>query len=207
MKVSLSRTEYVAKKIGKLNGDRVLDIGCRDMILKESLEGDYDYTGIDYDEKSSKKSNYINHNLENGLPNNENNYDIIIALDVLEHLENIHDVFKELFTKCNKTVIIALPNIAYYKFRFNFLTSGNLSGKYHFGQDKTLDRHRWVTNYNTIDKFVQKNTPSNWDIKCFDYIAERKKNFIFYFFEKLLAKFLPSLVVYEKIYFIKKNIN
>ena len=37
MKVSLNRTEYVAKKLGKLNGDKILDIGCRDMILKKSL--------------------------------------------------------------------------------------------------------------------------------------------------------------------------
>ena len=37
MTISLSRTEYVAKKLGKLNGDKVLNIGCREMILKEHL--------------------------------------------------------------------------------------------------------------------------------------------------------------------------
>ncbi len=39
MKISLNRCEYVAKKLGKLNGDKVLDIGCRDMALKNNLQG------------------------------------------------------------------------------------------------------------------------------------------------------------------------
>lgn len=204
MRLSLSRTEYVAKKIGKLNGEKILDIGCRDMILKKSLEGNFDYTGIDYIENSSDIKNYINHNLENGLPSDLNNYDFIVALDVLEHLENIHGVFKELFAKCDKTLIIALPNIAHYKFRFNFLTKGTLSAKYHFAHNKILDRHRWVPNYKTIDKFVKKNTPNGWEVKCFDYIEERKRNFLFYFIEKSLSKFLPSWIVYERIYFFRK---
>tara|TARA_B110000027_G_scaffold59236_1_gene63892 strand:+ start:3257 stop:3403 length:147 start_codon:yes stop_codon:yes gene_type:complete len=34
LKISLSRTEYVAKKLDKLNGDKILDIGCREMIPK-----------------------------------------------------------------------------------------------------------------------------------------------------------------------------
>ena len=54
MKISLDRTEYVAKKLGKLNGDKVLDIGCREMILKEHLQGNFNYLGLDY---ISKKSN------------------------------------------------------------------------------------------------------------------------------------------------------
>lgn len=204
MKVSLNRREYVAKKLGKLNGDKILDIGCRDMSLKYHLNGNYKYVGLDYDPRKNQTIDFINHNLEKGLPENIEGFDIIIALDVLEHLENIHGVFKEILQSAKKKIIIALPNMGHYKFRLNFLTKGELSGKYIFTVDKTLDRHRWVPNYKTIEKFVKKNTPKNYTIKSYNYIFERKRNFVFFYVEKILSSFFPSLFVYEKIYFIEK---
>ena len=66
MKISLSRNEYVAKKLGKLNGDKILDIGCRNMALRENLQGDFIYSGLDYISNKSDDPNFINHNLENG---------------------------------------------------------------------------------------------------------------------------------------------
>ena len=207
MKISLDRTEYVAKKLGKLNGDKVLDIGCREMILKEYLEGKFNYLGLDYISKKSNATDFINHNLEKGIPDNLDNIDITVALDVLEHIENIHDVYKEFFSITNKTVVVALPNMAYYKFRINFLIKGVLSGKYIFTENKILDRHRWIPNCQTIDKFIYTNTPSKRDIKSYNYIAERKRNFFFYYAEKFLSKFFPSLFVYEKIFFITKKAN
>ena len=62
MKISLDRTEYVAKKLGKLNGDKVLDIGCREMILKECLEGNFNYLGLDYISKKSNATDFNNVN-------------------------------------------------------------------------------------------------------------------------------------------------
>tara|TARA_B100000780_G_scaffold72724_1_gene48718 strand:- start:2174 stop:2800 length:627 start_codon:yes stop_codon:yes gene_type:complete len=205
MTISLSRTEYVAKKLGKLNGDKVLDIGCREMILKEHLLGNFNYLGLDYISKKSNDPSFINHNLEKGLPENLNNIDIIIALDVLEHIEHIHEVYQGFFPITNKAVIVALPNMGYYKFRINFLFKGILSGKYYFSENKTLDRHRWIPNYQTIDKFIHKNTPLGWNIKNYDYVAERKRNFFFYYAEKFLSKFFPSLFIYEKIFFMTKE--
>ena len=207
MKISLDRTEYVAKKLGKHNGDKVLDIGCREMILKEYLEGNFNYLGLDYISKKSNAPDFINHNLEKGLPDNLINIDTIVALDVLEHIDNIHDVYREFFFIADKTVVVALPNMAYYKFRINFLIKGVLSGKYIFSEKKILDRHRWIPNYQSIDKFIYENTPSGWAIKTVDYIAERKRNYIFYYMEKFLSKFFPTLFVYEKIFFITKKTN
>lgn len=204
MKISLNRTEFVTKKLGKLNQDVILDLGCRDMILKKTLEGNFEYIGLDYSEKKENNSNLINHNLEQGLPKNLKKVDITIALDVLEHVENIHNVYKELFDVSNKIVIVALPNMAYYKFRINFMIKGVLSGKYIFSEYKVIDRHRWIPNYETIKKFIEFNTPENWQIIEYDYIAERKRNYLFYYLEKILSKFLPGLFVYEKIFFIKK---
>ena len=136
--------------MGNLNGEKILDIGCRDKIFEKYLEGKYQYTGIDFDPEKPLSSDIsdkkINYNLEKGLPENFE-FDIINALDVLEHLENIHELFDEIFIKSKKKVSIALPNMGYYKFRLNFLFKGVISGKYIFHEKKVYDRHRWLPNF------------------------------------------------------------
>lgn len=175
------------------------------MILKKYLKGKFKYVGIDYQFKKKNSTNYINYNLENGVPKIDN-IDIITAIDVLEHLENIHKVFSSLFLLSKKKIIIALPNMSYYKFRINFLLTGNLSSKYNFSEKKIFDRHRWIPTYKSINLFINNNVPKKWKIVEYDYIFERRRNFIFYFIEKLFAKLFPSFFVYEKIFFfIKKN--
>jgi 2-polyprenyl-3-methyl-5-hydroxy-6-metoxy-1,4-benzoquinol methylase len=211
MNFSLDRNSFVANKIGHLNGEVVLDVGCRDGIFKDKLSGNYKYIGIDFidvgnDKKIEKKiNNFLNHNLENGLPSKIQDIDIINALDVLEHIENIHQLFLEFFKKSKKIIIIALPNMAYYKFRLNFLFTGTLSGKYLFKEHPIKDKHRWIPNYYSINNFVNKNLNNNWEYKEYNFIAERKNNFIMYFLEKFLSKFLPNLFVYEKIIFFYKK--
>ena len=65
----LDRNQFVARKLGKLNNQIILDIGCRDRIFERTLEGKLKYIAIDYD-PSKKETDFINHNLENGLPQN-----------------------------------------------------------------------------------------------------------------------------------------
>jgi 2-polyprenyl-3-methyl-5-hydroxy-6-metoxy-1,4-benzoquinol methylase len=200
----LDRNEYITNKLGKLNSQIVLDIGCRDKIFKSYLKGDYKYIGIDYNPKI-KDSDFINHNLENGLPKNLGDIDIINAVDVLEHIENIHQITNECFNIAKQKVIIALPNMAYYKFRIGFLFFGEISGKYTFHSKKVVDRHRWLPTYHNNIKFIKENTPENWKIKHFNFIAQRKRNFIFYYMEKFLSKIFPKSFVYENIFIIEKN--
>ena len=135
-KKSMSRNEFVAKKIKLLNGEKVLDLGCRDAILEKFLEGNFEYTGIDFIPKNDNNIKIINLNLENPVPINIGKFDIITAIDVLEHLENIHDRFLELFNLSNNKVIIALPNMSYYKFRLNFFFKGQLSENLSLAQRK-----------------------------------------------------------------------
>jgi len=201
---TLDRNQYVAKIIGKLNGEKVVDLGCRDKILKKHLIGDFEYIPVDFNPNINNKD-FINHNLENGLPKEIDKIDIITAIDVLEHIENIHLVFKECLDKAQKMIVIALPNIAYYKFRFYFLITGNISGKYTFHEKKVIDRHRWLTAYYANIGFIKKNTPLNWKIYKYDFIAQRKRNLIFYYIEKFLSKFFPQLFVYENIFILKRT--
>ena len=86
--------------------------------------------------------------LEKGLPQFEtNSYDVVVALDVLEHLENCHALLEDMMRVARKTVYISLPNMYYLSFRLRFLFKGHLSGKYAFPVEKILDRHRWVLSF------------------------------------------------------------
>ena len=124
----------------------------------------------------------------------------------MEHsIEHIHEVYQGFFPITNKAVIVALPNMGYYKFRINFLFKGILSGKYYFSENKTLDRHRWIPNYQTIDKFIHNLNLTNWEYGKIKILYERKRNFFFYYAEKFLCKLIPSLFIYEKIFFMTKE--
>lgn len=151
--------ERFADAVGLINGryDSVLDVGCRDKILKDFLKKDAKYQGIDY-----KDSNEIlGHNLEYGIPFEDNSFDIVFALDVLEHVENVHFLFDEILRVSKLEAIVAIPNISYWKFRLRFLKGKDISDKYIFSSVKVLDRHRWLTSYNSAIKFVSENTKGN----------------------------------------------
>lgn len=198
----ISRINFASNLINFLKGEIVCDLGCRDQILKKYLKGDFHYIGVDY--ANENQNNFIKHNLENGLPSFDKDIDIIICLDVLEHIDNSHKLRDDIFKTAKKKIVIALPNMAYYKFRFNFLFTGELSGKYPFGESKPADRHKWITNINNINQFISTIDEKEWKIKVYDFIAERKRNIILFYLEKFLSKFFPGLFVYEKIFYCEK---
>jgi hypothetical protein len=203
MKISINRNDFVARKLGYLNNETIVDLGCRDQILKKYLKGRYNYIGVDLIKKR-KKDKLLIHNLENGLPNFKKKIDIIIALDVLEHLDNLHLIRDQALKISKKKIIIALPNMAYYSFRINFFFSGVISGKYPFSYYKPLDRHKWIPNYYNIDSFFSKIKSNIWKIKSINFTCERRFNIFLYFFEKLLSNFFPNLFVYERIYILER---
>ena len=142
-----------AVQLADIDYESVLDIGCRDKILKDFIIKEAKYQGIDY-----KDSNEIlGHNLEYGIPFEDNSFDIVFALDVLEHVENIHFLFDEILRVMRLEAIVALPNMSYWKFRLRFLKGKDISDKYIFSPVTILDRHRWLTSFNSAIKFVSEN--------------------------------------------------
>eukprot|EP01083_Nonionella_stella_P264503 897206_1 len=132
----------------------VLDVGCRDKALKPFLKMDATYQGIDY----KNGEDVIGHNLEKGIPFPDNTYDVVFALDVLEHVDNVHFLFQEIIRVSKHEVVVALPNIYYWKARFRFLKGVDISDKYTFYINPQKDRHRWITSYNSYLKFVKQNS-------------------------------------------------
>ena len=129
---------------------RVLDVGCRSKVLQEVLPGGgVHYYGLDLFAPAD-----VIGNLERGLPFPGAFFDTVVALDVLEHTDNIHDAFAELCRVSRQHVLIALPNAYEIASRLRFLRGLPLSGKYGLPPQPPADRHRWLFSLSEARTFL-----------------------------------------------------
>jgi ubiquinone/menaquinone biosynthesis C-methylase UbiE len=128
---------------GFLEG-KILDVGCAESYIKKYIS---DYTGIDIEEVNLEKEK---------IPFSDNTFDLVLCSHVLEHIENIDIVFKELLRVSKKYVLILLPNASC--FFWSWLRTGVISqgNKYTFklGRKKG-ERHKWFMGYSEIINFLK----------------------------------------------------
>jgi ubiquinone/menaquinone biosynthesis C-methylase UbiE len=192
------RFEKAINMIENKTYESVLDLGCRDKVLKTFLKDDILYQGVDYKDDIE----VLGHNLENGIPFPDNSFDLVFALDVLEHVENIHFLLSEIIRVSKKEAIIALPNMYYWKFRFRFLKGKDISDKYIFSTEKILDRHRWLTSYDSSVKFVNavaKNSKIKKGLGFYQYKSKFLKNI-----DEIFSKRFPNIFTYTVFFHISK---
>jgi hypothetical protein len=179
----------------------LLDMGCRTMDLKPLLDSCIKYSGTDL----TPGDDIFECNLEEGLPFEDKSYDIVVALDVLEHLENIHATLKDAFRVARKSVIISLPNIYYISFRWRFFRGKGMGVKYIFHPHRVLDRHRWLLSYDEILRFIDENT-QGYDCNKVNIVPRRgRTRLVLGPLERLAARLWPNLFVYGVIAEIKLN--
>ncbi len=124
----------------------LLDVGSRDAVLKQHLPAELKYLSADLGDHADYSVN-----LEHKLQFEDGAFDIVVALDVLEHVENFHFAFSELLRICKSSLIIGLPNLALLEHRAAFLFSGRLAtDKYDLPSKPAGDRHRWLTTYSQV---------------------------------------------------------
>lgn len=128
----------------------VLDIGARSCELRPYLENS-SYVSVDL--LPTDKIDIVA-NLERGLPFQDNTFDASIALDVLEHLDNISLGLAEMDRVTKKLMVICLPNMAHVKFRLRFLATGRIGEKYDLDWNCGPDRHRWLTVPSQTDEYL-----------------------------------------------------
>ena len=105
--MALTRLHLCAKQINKRHWNyNLLDIGCRTMDLKPLLAECYKYYGTDL---LPPVEGVFQCNLENKLPFNDQQFDVVTALDILEHLNNPHDALQELYRVSKKPLISHYP--------------------------------------------------------------------------------------------------
>ncbi len=190
---------FEVKKILKNEKGTLLDIGCRDQILKKFLNENISYFGADIEQNINSSNLIVDLNSNFNFGNEK--YDFVTAIDVLEHIDEPLKVIKKCLSITNNKVIINLPNVAYYEFRLRLLFKGDLGNQYHFSGEKKDDKHCWFTNYDNITSFFKKNF-DNYEI--LPVFKTRNKIKILFYLEKLLYKFFPNLFCWSLIIILKQ---
>jgi len=149
-----SKAKFVFEKYKDLLVGRVLDVGADQCYLKKYLGNDVQYTGVGFGDGRD----IINLDLEKErLPFPDGSFDCVLCLDVLEHLEKIHEVFDELCRVSSEWVIVSFPNP--YRCFFQFLTQDKCGQDanlkfYGLPKEREADRHRWFFSFSEAKDFV-----------------------------------------------------
>lgn len=117
---------------------QLCDLGSRDEILSKYLPKHVQYFGVDIYPTGDKT---IYSNIEEKIFFQDDRFDSVLAIDVLEHTNDIDSAIRELLRVTKGCFIINLPNELYFRYRLRFLF-GEISNKFKVNLD-TLDRHRW----------------------------------------------------------------
>lgn len=159
------KPRWVVQNFNKLfKVKSVLDIGCDKKQLKNFLPFDVTrYIGIDISNEADIK---IDLESAQPLPLEDKEFELVVALDVLEHLENIHQIFDEACRISSKYILISLPNnlqaaIKGYVFkRYNKdpqyqFQYGKYAKFYGLPFERPVDRHRWFFNSEEAEDFLR----------------------------------------------------
>jgi SAM-dependent methyltransferase len=128
----------------------LLDVGCRDGRLKSHLPSGVEYTGIDLT-PGPQVTRICD--IEHGIPYSDDSFDAVVALDVLEHTDNIWFAFRELVRVARNQIMVVLPNSYHWKERLRFLR-GKERDKHKLEPQVIRDRHRWLTSYAAAHTFA-----------------------------------------------------
>lgn len=149
MRLYRSKFEEVVQRLDP-ETKTLLDVGCRDGRLKNYLPGTIQYSGIDL-----SPGPFVSKvcNIEQGIPYPDNAFDTVVALDILEHTDNIWFSFSELVRISRRQIMVVLPNSYHWKNRLRYLR-GKEADKYKLSPEPILDRHRWLVSYTTACAFA-----------------------------------------------------
>jgi SAM-dependent methyltransferase len=130
------RVRYLNERFGALLTGRVLDVGC-DVRTLSRLRPDLDYLGIDAGGEPD-----LTVDLESGpLPFPDASFDVVVCSDVLEHLDNLHDTFRELVRVARGRLIVSLPN-CWAAARRPLHRGKGAIGHYGLPSEPPADRHK-----------------------------------------------------------------
>ena len=162
---------HVAWRYGEYFRDSVLDVGCDRCQLRDALNLPFSsdrldgmgihgavvrpniqYTGID-------RTDEADHSIDLNdcyfmLTFEEDSYDTVVCLDVLEHLSDPDGVMWQLARIARRFIIVSLPNCWFGA--YDHLARGCGTPR-HYGlhPDGPADGHRWWFNFDDADHWLQ----------------------------------------------------
>jgi len=180
------------------SGIKILDIGCRRKGLGPFVEHMGVYHGADLFQTGTVE--YVG-DFTKGLPIADCEYDVVTALDVVEHTEDMTLALDEIVRVCKQFAIVILPNHAHWSFRLRYLFTGRVGDKWNISYPLNLDRHRWLT------------TAASSNIYMKDYCKDRQLNLevidsgiglVAPYVEKTLGKISPNFWNKNQLYIIRR---
>ena len=157
----LTKQEYVWRKYESIfKNSNILDVGADECFLKRFLSENEKYFGIGIGGNPDMEVD-----LEGAkVPFEDLQYDLVMCLDVLEHLEQIHAIFDECCRVSSKYFILSLPNPCrsfYDAITYKEYKPGRLTKFYGLPFERPEDRHRWFYTATEAKDFIKYRAEKN----------------------------------------------
>jgi SAM-dependent methyltransferase len=174
------RTQFILQRYRQYMAESVLDVGCYEAPLRDLLK-DVTYVGVDI---VGNPDHVIDLERTDRLPFDDEQFQCVICVEVLEHLDGLHQTFDELVRVSKRHLIVSLPNCWCAARRQLEKGSGSIS---HYGlpAERPADRHKWFINLTQAREFFESKATAG--LKLLDMvIAEKPRNPIVRGFRKLI---------------------
>jgi SAM-dependent methyltransferase len=154
------KARYVWDKYREILQSSVLDVGADEKHLTNHLPPTTRYWGIGLGGNPDQEVD-----LEKGvIPFADDSFETVLCLDVLEHLDNPHEVFDEICRVSSRHVIVSLPNA--WATILQVICFGDFAPNQHmkfygFPPDKPVDRHKWFLSYDEAKYFIEQRGRAN----------------------------------------------
>ena len=171
------KKDFIRRHVGK--GKKVLDIGCGEGYVSSVLVRDNEVFGLDIAESAigearEKGIKASLSNLEN-IPYPEKSFDVVLALDILEHLFDPVSVLRDAnrVLKDDGFLLVSVPNAANIYSRLNFILTGEFTDAAEISEIRSpeflFSEHIRFFSAKKIRKTLQ---PTGFEIKFFHYYLQ-----------------------------------
>lgn len=150
------KPRYIVEKYGfDVLSESVLDVGADQCLLRDYLRDDTRYLGIGL---SDSVDELVDLEVDK-VPYDDDAFRCVVCVDVLEHVDNIHEVFDELCRVSARYVIISLPNP--WAAFMGMLRDGYDDGErrpmkfYNLPTEPPADRHKWFFGAHEAEGFIR----------------------------------------------------
>jgi len=148
--VYVEKKKFIKKTLKNDLGKKILDLGCGEGVLLRELRSlGHNVVGMDY----NFESEHVTRGSILSTPYENNSFDVILCLDVIEHLHPADqpEAFKEIarILRPGGRLICSLPNLAHLASRFTFFFLGRPL------RTASIDRHPGDRTYQEFKKLIK----------------------------------------------------
>ncbi len=174
-----ARSQYVLDQFAPLLKNKILDVGCYEAPLRELLPNE-EYYGVDI---VGNPDQVINLEQSEKLPFEDGSFNCVICIEVLEHLNNLHAMYQELFRVSSRDVIVSLPN-CWCGARGKIEKGRGEILHYGLPHEKPVDRHKWFFNVTQVVDFFEAVHPAEYEMVDLR-VVEKPRNILLKSFRHL----------------------